>query len=76
MFNLRSYKLLDIAIFDVVMTFIFAIILQKYYAKNTNIMTVFLILIIIAIFIHYIFNIPTKLNYYLNLSKDPRLILK
>jgi hypothetical protein len=76
MFNPRSYKLLDIAIFDVVMTFLFAIVLQKYYIKNINVITLFLILIIIAIFVHYIFNIPTKLNYYLNLSKDPRLILK
>ena len=33
MFNPRSYKLLDIAIFDVVMTFLFAIVLQKYYIK-------------------------------------------
>ena len=76
MFNPRSYKLLDIAIFDVVMTFLFAVVLQKYYIKNINVITLFLILIIIAIFVHYIFNIPTKLNYYLNLSKDPRLNLK
>jgi hypothetical protein len=76
MFNPRSYKLLDIAVFDVIMTFLFAVVLQKYYIKKINIITLFLILIIIAIFVHYIFNIPTKLNYYLSLSKDPRLILK
>ncbi len=76
---LRTPRLFDIAIFDffvvfVIIYFISDSINNKYKEINRNKLDFILILIslIIGIIVHKIFNINTKLNYYLGISDDPR----
>ena len=72
--NLRQYKFIGIAIFDVLATYIVAIILSNIldYKNNTKkpygALKIFALLIIIAIAVHYYMEIPTMFNYYLGLN--------
>lgn len=72
--NLRSYKITGMAAFDWIATAIAVIIAMIIFksdftllnfGKNMGKAT------LLAIFVHLLFGIPTKLNYYLCLSNDP-----
>mgnify|MGYP001574255963 CR=1 FL=1 len=67
--TLRTPRVFDIALFDLILSIIGVEILFSYfgYAKYTG---VFLTLPI-AILFHYIFNINTELNYKLGISDKP-----
>ena len=76
---LRKPKIFNMALFDFLLVLIIAGIIgyffNKYLKKKgkknnvyISIVISFIILIIIGIFVHYIFNIPTYLNYYLGLN--------
>ena len=75
---LRKPKLFDIALFDVfsvlIILYFIANIISKYYKINRNKLDgiLLLIILIIGLITHKIFNIDTKLGYYLNINKNPR----
>ena len=64
------------ALFDWVMTILITLYISIKYNNNKYDKIVFIkslfIMILLAITIHYIFNIDTKLNYYLGISNDPK----
>ena len=67
--NLRKYRILGIAIFDLVLSFvlmgiIFAIISLPIWIGISS-------AIPIGILVHYIFGIDTTLNYYLGINDKP-----
>lgn len=70
--TLRGPKIFNMALFDWVATLVSAIFINYLYQPdNINIYTslkIFIILIILAIIVHYIFDIPTMLNYYIGLA--------
>lgn len=77
---LRTPSLFDIALFDCISVLIMAWFInkkikEKYIINNPNLLDLItvLILFIVGIFSHYIFKIDTKLGFYLNLNKDPRI---
>lgn len=78
--TLRKPKLFDIALFDVIGTYIGAylswLLIHKYNPEFTNgwiwTFLIFIILVIIGIFLHIITGTKTKLNYYMGLSENPR----
>ena len=77
--KLRKPKFINMAIFDIVATFIGALFLAKMFYKHKNnfwlsTIIIFTILIILGIIIHYMFNIPTMLNYYLGLNSKTAVI--
>lgn len=55
--GLHSYRIFDIAIIDVILTLIASVLLCP-----NNIITTFIILIILSILLHTIFGIKTKTN--------------
>ena len=61
--------------FDWLSTYLFALIISNKFSseneKKSNTMKLFIILILLSIYIHYIMDIPTVTNYYLNLSRYP-----
>jgi uncharacterized membrane protein YcaP (DUF421 family) len=57
--------------FDWIMSYLFAVLISNKFYNNENVLTIFIIIIILSIFIHYILDIPTVTNYYLNLSSFP-----
>jgi hypothetical protein len=58
--GIHSYRFMDIAIMDVLLTFIGAIIIGYYF--KLNIILVFIILIILGTIIHYIFCVETTIT--------------
>lgn len=58
--GIHSYRFMDIAIMDVLLTFIGAIIIGYYF--KLNIILVFIILIILGTLIHYIFCVETTIT--------------
>jgi hypothetical protein len=74
--KLRSFKVYDYSVFDWVATFIAAVIITLFQKKNVldsiyYIFRNFIILILIAILTHLLFDIPTRLNNNLRLSIPP-----
>lgn len=69
-FRTAKYRIGGIAMFDVALTAIGAAFITQYKSPFDPILfiIIFLMLIIIAIPIHILFNQPTQLNYYLGLS--------
>lgn len=58
--GIHSYRLFNIAIVDVIQTFIGAIIIA--YLFNINVILVFIALMIFSVFIHYLFCVDTTLT--------------
>lgn len=58
--GLHSYRFMDIAIVDVLLTFIGALLIAYYF--KLNIILVFIILIILGTLIHYIFCVETTIT--------------
>jgi len=58
--GLHSYRFMDIAIMDVLLTFIGALVIA--YCFKLNIILVFIILIILGTLIHYIFCVETTIT--------------
>lgn len=58
--GIHSYRLFNIAIADVIQTFIGAIIIA--YLFNINVILVFIALMISSVFIHYLFCVDTTLT--------------
>ena len=58
--GIHSYRLFNIAIVDVIQTFIGAIIIA--YLFNINVILVFIALMISSVFIHYLFCVDTTLT--------------
>lgn len=75
--KLRSYRLFNISLFDVIATY-FAAVIISYFMKRKmiikHIFKVFLLLIVIGIITHKVLNIPTMLNHYLGLN-DKKSVL-
>lgn len=57
--GLHNIRIMDIAIIDLILTFIFALFISNKY--NLNIWGIFILLIIFSIFIHKLFCVNTKL---------------
>lgn len=72
--RLRGPKIFNMAVFDWVATIIGACIICYFYYGSIslpNTLFILVLLILVAIIVHYIFKIPTMLNAYLGLnSKD------
>jgi len=58
--GLHSYRIMDIAIMDVLLTFIGALLIAYYF--KLNIILVFIFLIILGTIIHYIFCVETTIT--------------
>ena len=58
--GLHSYRIMDIAIMDVLLTFIGALLIAYYF--KLNIIFVFIFLIILGTIIHYIFCVETTIT--------------
>lgn len=65
----RSFRVADIAVFDVLATAVVGQLISS--RLNIGFMYVFLILIIVAIFVHKALGVNTMLNYYLGVSDKP-----
>jgi hypothetical protein len=72
--NLRSYKILDISIFDVVLSFSIAFLLKNFLIHSLRLFKnetqLYASIIPLGVLVHYIFNIPTKFNQYLFQDKN------
>ena len=74
--KLRSYRFMNLAIFDLVSAFggmiLLTWLLNTYYPQlGMKYCTALLITIPIGIVVHYLLGIPTQLNYKLGLSGSP-----
>ena len=58
--GLHSYRFMDIAIVDVLLTFIGALVIAYWY--KLNIILVFIVLVILGTIIHYIFCVETTIT--------------
>jgi fatty acid desaturase len=58
--GIHSYRLFDLAIVDVIMTIVGAFFIA--YIFEQNFIIVFIILMLMAILLHYIFNVNTTIN--------------
>ena len=74
--ELRKYKLFDIAMFDVIATFIGAFILWKYSNKTSinELLIIFILFLILGVIVHKVFKIPTMGNYYLGLNTKEEVL--
>lgn len=70
--TLRQFKIFNIAVFDVVATYLVAKYFAQKYKKKVN--TVFIAFIFLAVAVHKIFNIPTMFNHYLGLNSYDAVI--
>lgn len=89
--ELRSYKFLDMALFDFIATFIFTILFhywmwkrhlemkepekRPYYLYFISLLYIFLAFIFISTIIHWIFSTPTVLGYYLGFNDKPKPLI-
>jgi hypothetical protein len=67
--TLREPKIAGFVIFDYAATFLSAVILS--YTFNIEYLSVLVVLLLLSIILHIVFNIPTETNYYLGLSSKP-----
>jgi Na+-transporting methylmalonyl-CoA/oxaloacetate decarboxylase beta subunit len=67
---LRSFRICGIALFDLILAFVVTIWILNYFGVSTEMAAA--LTIPIGIISHVIFNIPTRLNYKLGLSEDPK----
>ncbi len=74
--ELRKPKILDMAIFDWIMSILLTLYISYKYNndKYDNIIFIksLIIMVVIAVSTHYIFGIDTKFNYYLGISNNPK----
>lgn len=73
---LRGPKILDLAIFDLVSTFLASMIIcwlsykiQKKKITSQAIMMYFYTIMLLVVLLHYFMDIPTMLNYYIGLAE-------
>lgn len=66
---LRSFRIANMAIFDWVATIIGALVVSIYF--NYSFLIILLILLLISIGLHLIFNVKTYTNYYLGFDNKP-----
>lgn len=72
--TVRSFKILDIAVFDFVGTLLVAFLLLNWFVKSPSILQYILVGIIsiaLGVVVHIILDIPTRLNYMLGISEEP-----
>jgi hypothetical protein len=71
---LRTPKIAGFVLFDWTATLLSAMIVDSYFGdeKNINILSIFIILLILSLYLHVYFDIPTTTNYYLGLSSAPK----
>ena len=68
--SLRKPKIFKMAVFDLSGIALIALITAKYFKYNFFI--VFYILMVIGVFTHFVFDIPTQLNYYIGINEKVR----
>ncbi len=68
--TLRKPKFFGMAIFDLSGTFLIAVVIAKFF--TWSIAKTFVVLMVIAVFTHFIFDVPTQLNYYIGLNEKVR----
>ena len=81
---LRKPKVAGMSIFDLVGTFLVAVLIGYLINMHRkfkislwiNIIVIFFLLLILGVIIHKIFGIPTMLNYYLGLNSYDEVIAK
>ena len=69
--ELRKFRILNIAIFDVVATLLSAYIIHHYFHLKNHIGYTFIFAMVLAIVVHWLFEIPTTLNYWIGLGDKP-----
>lgn len=73
--SLRSVRIFNIALFDLIASLIGMYLLLRWFKPNRSksfyISWVVVTVLPLAVVSHYIFNIPTMLNYYMGLSVYP-----
>lgn len=67
--KLREPKLFGFVLFDWISTILAALLISHF--TNINGFLILFILLALSVFLHYIFKIDTKTNYYLGLSNLP-----
>jgi glycerol uptake facilitator-like aquaporin len=75
--TLRTPKILDMAIFDWVGTFVVAFLVFAFTTDGkdlSQLLLIFTLLIGIGVITHKLVKVDTKFNYYLGLGNDPRPI--
>ena len=79
--KLRVYRFYNMAILDWLLTIIGAYILAVFidkYITNISFIVIFvytlIFLIILAIYLHWLFNIKTTLGYYLGINNMPKIV--
>jgi hypothetical protein len=74
--KLRKPKIFDMALFDWTMSILITLYISYKYNNDKYDNIIFLkslfIMVILAVSIHFIFNIDTKFNYYLGLNDNPK----
>jgi hypothetical protein len=65
---LRSYHIAGIAVFDVAVTLLSSVVLSKLTSNTDVSLAYFVILVIMAIFVHSMTNTATMLNYYIGIN--------
>ena len=68
--TLRKPKIFKMAVFDLSGVAFIALMISIYY--NYNFLLTFIVLMTIGVFTHFIFDIPTQLNYYIGLNEKVR----
>lgn len=69
---LRSYRLFDIALFDVFGTALGGLLISK--KLNLSFLITFIILMVIGVIVHWVLEVPTMLNYYLGINSKESVI--
>ena len=65
--GLHSYRFFNIAIIDVILTFILAFYIQKYILVDESYYVVLFLTFILGIFLHWIFCVNTTVNNFIGL---------
>jgi biotin transporter BioY len=77
--KIRSYRLINIALFDVIATLLVSVILSRFIKgswNNKHMFFTFIIMMVIGILVHAIMGIPTMLNYYLGINIKKNVLEK
>jgi hypothetical protein len=69
--KLRQYKIFNMAIFDILVTYLSSYFIKKVFKLKYSYLNIFIFLIIIGIIVHKVLNIDTMLGYYLGLNGKP-----
>jgi hypothetical protein len=59
--GVHSYRMFDLAIVDVIATYLLSLYISKYY-KEYSVLKLFIILMVLSVFIHKIFCVETTLT--------------